>query len=118
MTAFIVPQGKYKFTVSPMGSKPSGDYFGINTKALTEGKIQRTSVDDTLGGASDAGLLEPYDQKKKIYVETDASRSRMGYVLYQIEAENSTREEKIIRVTSKSEDNKPEEDEAEEEEYK
>ena len=38
LIAFIVPLGKFKFTVSPMGLKPSGDYFGMNAKNLTEGK--------------------------------------------------------------------------------
>ena len=50
LTAFIVPQGKFRFTVSPMGLKPSGDYFGMNTKSLCEGKNEGNpkSVDHTL----------------------------------------------------------------------
>ena len=38
VTAFIVTQGKFKFTVSSMGFKPSGYFFGMNTKSLCEGK--------------------------------------------------------------------------------
>ena len=37
----------------------------------------------------DAGFLEPYDQKKKIYMQTDASKLGLGYFLYQIEGGNS-----------------------------
>ena len=40
LTAFIIPQGKFKFTVSPMSLKPLGIYFGMNTKSSTEGKMK------------------------------------------------------------------------------
>ena len=38
---------------------------------------------------TDAGCLEPYDPKKKIYVKTNASKSGLGYVMYEIEGESS-----------------------------
>ena len=34
---------------------------------------------------SNVGFLEPYDPNKKKYIQSDASRSRLGYVLYQLE---------------------------------
>ena len=61
MTAFIVPQGKFRFTVSQMGLKPSGDYFRMNTKSLSEGKNEGNlkSVDNTLRGDRDSKELRP-----------------------------------------------------------
>ena len=69
LTAFIVPQGKFRLTVSLMGLKPLGDYFGMNTKSLCEGKNEGNlkSVDDTLGGAKDARTLRP---KLRNFLET------------------------------------------------
>ena len=44
-----------------MGLKPSGDYFGMNTKSLCKGKNKGNlkSVDDTFGGAKNSKELKP-----------------------------------------------------------
>ena len=50
------------------------------------------------------GFLEPYNPTKKIYIQTDASHSRLGYVLYQMDEDNSenilTNEEEPATKTS------------------
>ena len=33
----------------------------------------------------DSGFLQPYDPSRKVYVQSDASKLGLGYVLYQIE---------------------------------
>ena len=51
----------------------------------------------------DASFLEPYDPNKKIYVQTDAYKLSLRYVLYQMEGDNSERGEKITEPASEEE---------------
>ena len=52
----------------------------------------------------DTGFLEPYDPNKKIYVQTDASKLGLGYVLYQKEGDTCKKGEKIIGTEPVSEE--------------
>ena len=52
-------------------------------------------IEDIKKEISDAGFMQSNDPTKKIYVQMDASISGLGYVLYQIEGEKSTRDKYI-----------------------
>ena len=44
----------------------------------------------------DSGFLQPYDPERKVYVQSDASRIGLGYVLFQIDGDKRKKGEKIM----------------------
>ena len=66
---------------------------GIKYKLNEEVKKE---FDDVKAEILDSGFLQPYDPTRKIYVQTDASKLGLGYILYQIEGDTRKRGEKIM----------------------
>ena len=57
ITSFIVPQGSFRFTVLPMGLKPSCDFFNPATKVLEQYEHHdNIKIVDDVGGGSETAL--------------------------------------------------------------